>query len=294
MGRFAHRLLQEEDLAEPTNLKDTVGGQTYFQAAQALARQYKTGSASDATDISKITPKLVGAYWQNVFPKAAGAASTQIFGCAPNATGITTVTATQAMYDLFACYAGNETSALELADAPGLVNAVGDPATGGCYPACASIGGTLSQGYDYYSPQFSSLYAWRSIGNSAYNAAQFSLRHRAGGLEFDINYTYSKSIDVGSDAQRVSLFEGGGFASQVINSWFPRQNRAVSDFDATHMLNANWVYDLPVGRGKKFGSGMNRFANAVLGGLDPFRIVALVYGISVHAVSARDGPRTGA
>lgn len=260
VGRFAHRLLQEEDLAEPTNLKDTVGGQTYFQAAQALANQYKTGTATDATDISKITPALVGNYWQNLFPLAAGAASTQIYGCAPNVNGITTVTATQAMYDLFACYAGNETSALELADAPGLVN------SGTCFPACASIGGAETQGYDYYSGQFSSLYAWRSIGNSAYNAAQFSLRHKAGGLEFDINYTYSKSIDVGSDAQRVSLFEGGGFASQVINSWFPRQNRAVSDFDATHMLNANWVYELPVGRGKKFGSGMNRYANAVLGG----------------------------
>jgi hypothetical protein len=255
VGRFAHRLMQEEDLAEPTNLKDTKGGQTYFQAAQALAKQYYAG-----TDISQITPSVVGKYWENLFPAAAGAASSQIFGCAPNASGITSVTATQAMYDLFDCFAGNETSALELADAPGLIN------SGTCFPACATIGGNLTQGYNYYSPQFSSLYAWRSIGNSAYNAGQFSLRHKSGGLEFDLNYTYSKSIDVGSDAQRVSLFEGGGFASQVINSWFPNQNRAVSDFDATHMVNANWVYELPLGRGKKFGTGMGRLANAVLGG----------------------------
>ncbi len=32
------------------------------------------------------------------------------------------VTATQAMYDLFCNYAGNETTALELADSPGLIN----------------------------------------------------------------------------------------------------------------------------------------------------------------------------
>jgi hypothetical protein len=256
VGRFAHRLMQEEDLAEPTNLYDPASKTTYFQAAQALAKQYYAG-----TDISKITPGLVGNYWQNIFPTAAGAAATQIFGCAPNANGISTVTATQAMYDLFDCYAGNETTALELADAPGLVN----PGNL-CFPACATINGALTTGYDYYSPQFSSMDAWRSIGNSAYNAGQFSLRHKSGGLEFDLNYTYSKSIDVGSNAERVSTFEGVGFASQIINSWFPRQNRAVSDFDTTHALNANAVYMLPFGRGKRFGSGMNRAANSVFGG----------------------------
>ncbi|MGB8729718.1 MAG: carboxypeptidase-like regulatory domain-containing protein [Candidatus Sulfotelmatobacter sp.] len=260
--RMAHRLMQEEDLAEPTNLRDPVGGQTYFQAAQALARQYKTGGAN-ATDISQITPALVGTYWQHLFPGAAGAASTQIFGCAPNATGLTTVTATQAMYDLFDCYAGNETSALETADAPGILP--GEPLTQ-CFPACATINGVQTTGYDYYSPQFSSMDAWRSIGSSNYNAGQFSLRHKSGGLEFDLNYTYSKSIDDGSNAERVSTFEGGGFASQIINSWLPQQNRAVSDFDTTHIVNANWVYQLPIGRAKHFGSGMGTIANSVFGG----------------------------
>ncbi len=260
VGRFAHRLLQEEDLAEPVNLRDTVGGQTYFQAAQALARQYKTGGPN-ATDISQITPALVGNYWEDMFPNAAGSTSTQIFGCAPNANGITTVTATQAMYDLFDCFNGNETTALELADAPGLVNPTPD-----CFPSCASINGALTTGYDYYSSQFSSLFAWRSVGNSAYNAAQFSLRHKSGGLTFDLNYTYSKSIDMGSNAERISEFEGFGLGSQIINSWFPQQNRAISDFDTTHIINANWVYELPFGRGKRFGGGMGGVPNAIFGG----------------------------
>jgi Carboxypeptidase regulatory-like domain len=258
VGRFAHRLLQEVDLAEPVNLKDTKGGQTYFQAAQALARQYGTGT--NATDISLITPALVGNYWENLFPGAAGSASTQLYGCAPNANGITTVTATQAMYDLFDCYAGNETTALETADEP---FATGAP---GCFPACATINGQQTNGNVFYSPQFSSLFAWRSTGNSAYSAGQFSLRHRSNGLEFDLNYTYSKSIDVGSNAERINEFEGFGFGSQIINSWFPGQNRAVSDFDTTHIVNANWVYLLPVGRGQHFASGMGRVANAIVGG----------------------------
>ncbi|MGC2549006.1 MAG: TonB-dependent receptor, partial [Candidatus Sulfotelmatobacter sp.] len=267
VGRFAHRLLQEEDLAEPVNLRDPQSNTTYFQAAQALAKQYYAG-----TPIQKISAASIGTkYWENVFPAAAGTAVNQLFGTSSELPGTTqpclgnalanssAVTATQAMYDLFCNFSGNETTALELADAPGLI-------TSTCFPACATINGNLTNGYDFYSSQFSSLFAWRSIGNSAYNAGQFSLRHKSGGLEFDLNYTYSKSIDAGSNAERINEFEGFGFGSQIINSWFPQQNRAVSDFDTTHIVNANWVYQLPFGRGKRFGSGMNRFANAVIGG----------------------------
>jgi hypothetical protein len=263
VGRFAHRLLQEEDLAEPTNLKDPQSNTTYFQAAQALARNYYAG-----TPIQKISAATIGTkYWENIFPAAAGPASSQIgvvtnipgVPCGPTTTApgqalTGNVTATQAMYDLYACNQGNETTALEYADAF-------------CLPACSTLAGQTGQTpFNFYSPQFSSLYSWRSIGNSAYNAGQFSLRHRAHGLEFDVNYTYSKSIDMGSNAERINENEGFGLGSQIINSWFPQQNRAASDFDTTHMVNANWVYDLPFGRGKQFGSGMGKFANAVIGG----------------------------
>ena len=268
VGRFAHRLLQEEDLAEPVNMKDPKGGQTYFQAAQALAKQYYAG-----TPTQSITPAMIGTnYWENIFPAAAGTAVNQLFGTSSEPAGFTqpclgnpiangtALTATQAMYDLFCNFSGNETTALEIADAPGLI------VPGACFPACATINGNLTNGYDYYSSQFSSLFAWRSVGNSAYNAGEFSLRHKSGGLLFDLNYTFSKSIDAGSNAERISEFEGFGFGSQIINSWFPQQNRAVSDFDTTHIINANWVYQLPFGRGKKFGSGMGRVTNAVFGG----------------------------
>src|SRR5580700_5275161 len=277
VGRFAHRLMQEEDLALPTNLKDPQSKTTYFQAAQALARNYYAGTGNQ-----NISPSTIGTnYWQNLFPGAAGQAQNVLFEtpipagqpnaglilpCGTNSTPIAPtalLTATQAMYDLFCNYAGNETTALETADAPGIFSFEGPNQ---CFPACATINGVQTAGYDYYSPQFSSMDAWRSIGNSSYNAAQFSLRHRAGGLAFDVNYTYSRSIDDGSNAERVSTFEGGGFASQILDSWFPRQNRAVSDFDTTQIFNANWVYELPFGRGKHFGAGMGSFANAVLGG----------------------------
>jgi hypothetical protein len=264
VGRFAHRLLQEEDLAEPVNMTDPGSHNTYFQAAQALARNYYAGVGNQSISAAAIGTN----YWENLFPGAAGQAQNVLLEAPSSSTGLITpcgsqstpispsqsLTATQAMYDLYCNFEGNETTALEIAD-------------GFCFPNCSTLPGqSAPTPYNYYSPQFSSLFAWRSVGNSAYNAGQFSLRHKSGGLTFDLNYTYSKSIDMGSNAERISEFEGFGLGSQIINSWFPQQNRAVSDFDTTHIINANWVYELPFGRGKHFGGGMNGFANAFFGG----------------------------
>jgi hypothetical protein len=262
VGRFAHRLLQEEDFAMPADLWDPKSHMDYFAAATILAKQYRA-----KVPIQNVQPL---AYWENIYPAAAGPASTQLGGecnnpgalCGAQTTaGVpANVTATQAMYDLFAFNAGNETTALEYADVPGLVSATG------CYPACASISGQQTP-FTFYSPQYSSLYGWNTIGNSAYNAGQFSLRRRmSNGLQFDLNYTYSKSIDIGSNAERINHFQGSGFGSQVLNSWFPNQLRGVSDFDNTHQFNANWVYQLPFGKGKRFAGGVSRLADAAIGG----------------------------
>jgi len=269
VGRFAHRLLQEEDIAEPLDLYDPKTGVDYFHAVQALARLYTSKNPPTTTSV---TPAMVGptaAYWQNVFPGAAGNGANVIGGeygipgTACDGSAVTgNVTALQSMYDLFCENAGNETTGLQYADVPGIVPGI--PATS-CYPSCATVNGQPHP-FAFYSPQFSSLYAWRSIGNSNYNAGQFSLRHHSGGLAFDLNYTYSKSIDIGSNAERINEFEGFGFASQIINAWAPNQLRAVSDYDARHQINANWVYELPVGQGKRFGPHLGRAANAIVGG----------------------------
>ncbi len=266
VGRFAHRLLQEEDLAMPLDIRDPKSGQDYFAAAQALGHAALNGVPIQ--NIGSIP------FWEDIFSSAAGAtagATGRGSGCAPgsldsnNNFTLSSYTATQAMYDSYACNVGNETTALFLADVP-LGFDVSYP--GGCFPACSQLAGQNSpQPLNFFDSQWSSLYAWRSVGNSAYNALQVSLRKQmSSGLTFDFNYTYSKSIDVGSNAERINEFEGGGFASQIINAWSPNQLRAVSDLDNTHQINANWVYDLPIGRGKQFGGNMGTAMNAILGG----------------------------
>jgi hypothetical protein len=143
---------------------------------------------------------------------------------------------------MYNCFVGNETLSLEILDAF-------------CFPACAGPNGTNA--FQYYQDQFSSLYGWQTRGNSSYNGLQLSLRHAmSAGLQFDVNYVYSKSIDVGSNAERVNGFESSGAAaynSQVINAFSPNLWRAVSDFDATHQFNANFIWDLPFGRGRHWG-----------------------------------------
>jgi hypothetical protein len=256
VGRLGHRLLQEEDLAMPLDLVDPTSKMDYFSAATMF-----TKATVANTDIGAIAPIP---FWEHLWPNAAGKPGFGVgggAGCAPNAGGIpsSSFTATQAMYDLYSCFAYNETSALFYADLPQGFNG------NDCAPACS----TLSTGYGPFhawDDQFSSLYGWRSIGNSSYNSLQLTLRKAmTAGLEFDFNYTFSKSIDIGSNAERINQFEGGGFASQIINSWSPAQLRSVSDFDMRHQINSNWVYELPFGKGRHFASG-GRVMNAVVGG----------------------------
>ena len=257
IGRFAHRLLQEEDLAMPLDLVDPASKMDYFAAATLL-----TKATNAQTDVSQVGPIP---FWEHMWPQAAGKPGFGFGGgdgCAPNSGGLSSssFTATQAMYDLYSCFAGNETSALFYADLPQGFN------SNDCAPACSTVGGKYAP-FNVWDDQFSSLYAWRSTGNSAYNAMQITLRKAmSSGLQFDLNYTFSKSIDIGSNAERINEFEGFGFSSQVINSWAPNQLRAVSDFDTKHQINANWVYELPFGRGRRFASGAGKIANAVIGG----------------------------
>ena len=254
VGRLGRHLLQEDDLAMPLDLVDPASKMDYFTAASMLTKANLAG-----TDISQI-----GAipFWNNLFPGAAGQlgfgppGNSFNLGCATgDNVNATNYTPTQAMYDMYSCFSGNETSALFFADLF-------------CLPACAQLAGqSAGQPFNFFDDQWSSLYAWRSIGNSSYHSMQLSLRHTmTSGLQFDLNYTFSKSIDVGSNAERINEFEGFGFASQITNAWSPNALRAVSDFDTTHQINSNWVYEFPLGQGRRFGSGMNKFANAVFGG----------------------------
>ena len=236
VGHLAHRLLIQEDLAMPLNLVDTASGVDYFSAASRFSQLAAAGVAT-----SDITPGLVGPtapYWANIFPNIA------------TLSGQDGLTPLQAAYSIMSGYQGNETTGLYVLDYPDV----------GCPNGCSKFGPNA-----FYNRQYASLYAWRSIANSSYNALQVSLRKRfSQGVQFDFNYTFSKSIDLSSDAERITPWSGLG--GQVINSWDYKALRAVSDFDTTHQVTASWVAELPFGRNKPLAHNVNGFVNALIGG----------------------------
>jgi hypothetical protein len=108
------------------------------------------------------------------------------------------------------------------------------------------------------------------IGNyssSNYNALLSSVRKRySNNLLIDFDYTYSHSIDnqsnIINDANQFT-FSGQGVICDLTNL---RTCRADSLFDARHTISANYVYDLPVGRGQKYLGSSSSAVNAILGG----------------------------
>jgi len=256
IGRLGRRLLQEEDLAMPLDLVDKKSGMDYFTAATLLSKAAGATVPVPIQNLAKIP------YFEDMFPAAAGVLDLKDLSyCTPGAATLPanfSPTATQAMYSTYACNVHNETLPLIFADVPGEYGSGPNP----CFPACSNLGP-----YAFFNPQFSSLYAWRNAGTSSYHALQLTLRRgMSHGLLWDFNYTYSKSLDIGSSAERINAYDAYYQADQVINSWSPAQLRGVSDFDTTHQLNTNWVYQLPFGAGKRFAASPKSWQNAVVGG----------------------------
>ncbi len=222
VGRLSRRLLTSVDVATPTNLTDPKSGQTYFQAAQALARQAR--SDTPVENVANLP------FWENLWPDAAGDG----------------YSATQQAYMLYRDVAPDYTGALLAMDVF-------------CYPACSVLGP-----YSMFHNQYSALSIWRSIGGASYHAMQWTARKRfSGGNQFDINYTLSKSIDWGSGVERDAEWNLTGF---IINAWMPRQNISVSDFDMRHQFNMNGIFEVPVGRNRRWAGGIGKGLDAVIGG----------------------------
>ena len=104
----------------------------------------------------------------------------------------------------------------------------------------------------------------------AYNGLQANLRKQfRHGVQFDLNYTYSKSIDFTSGATRLGFSATGNVGapgSRLVNAFSPNQVRAVSDFDTTHQINVNWIAELPFGKGRSLGRNARGAVDAFIGG----------------------------
>ncbi len=106
-----------------------------------------------------------------------------------------------------------------------------------------------------------SIATFRSNTVSNYNALQARLEKRVThGLQFQLSYTYSHSLDDASSASLGST-NNGDFRDQR----FPILDYGNSDFDIRHRFVISYIYDLPFGHGKRFGGGAAGWANQVIG-----------------------------
>ncbi len=127
--------------------------------------------------------------------------------------------------------------------------------------------------------------------SSTYHGGQIEVNRRfKGGLVFNANYTFSK---VFTDASGTGQTNFDPFLD-INNPGYDRQRAA---FDLTHVFNANFIYQLPFGRGRRFNID-NGFLNAVAGGWEVTSIFQWQSGqpfgiLSNRGTLNRDGRSNG-
>jgi hypothetical protein len=231
VGRLGRRLLAEADASQLIEFPDNTGGstQTMSEAMAGMTLQLRANKGLGAlNDILSLDPQP---WFEDVLAPGFGVAS-----------GL-----------------GNNTQAVAYFGYP--------------YPQRGDFADTIQA----FAPsgilppnvgmasQFSSNTIWVNKGFSDYHGFLLTLHKNAGnGLQFDLNYTLAHSIDnVSFPANSVAGGVGFGFICDIAR---PRTCRGNSDFDVTHYLNGNFIYELPFGRGRSFGAGVPFWANEVIGG----------------------------
>jgi len=132
-----------------------------------------------------------------------------------------------------------------------------------------------------YSITLASVKRVEHDGYSRYNAAHVKIEKRyAYGVSFIASYLYSKTMGIG-DASGL----------QNPSNWAAEYAPSVQDM--THHFVGSAIYELPLGRGKRFGAGWAGITNALLGGWSIDPIVTVDSGLPVNLTETVDNSNTG-
>jgi hypothetical protein len=124
-----------------------------------------------------------------------------------------------------------------------------------------------------------------SNADQAYDALQASLvKHMSRGLEFQLSYTYSKAM-----ANSIGYYGDGGQTAENYGYWEDLYNKKAewgpAFFDVAHLFTGAYVYQLPVGRGKRFGGQWNPIFNGILGGWQFGGVVSFHTGFPITVMA---------
>jgi hypothetical protein len=236
MGRLSRRLLMQGDVYTPLeNYKDPASGitwqqnaQTVYNLANSLGRAaglpYNSAAAVVAQQVMDnpgLVPNLP--FVNNVWP---GYKDFYFPGSA----------SANYVYSVYGVFGSSFLDSLHAADR----------ISGAYLPGrCLSATGC----YTFFAQQGSTMPMWMNAGEANFHGFTVTVRRRlANGLQFDFNYTLSHSIDNGSATEAGAGEEGAAIQDIYNLSAF----RGSSDFDIRQNFNANFMYVLPFGKGKRF------------------------------------------
>ena len=142
-------------------------------------------------------------------------------------------------------------------------------------------------------PNFNGTYIDSDFsGYANYDALNIKFEHRAHDLAATAIFTWAKSMDDKSAAAGVGG-TGGGYQG-FIDNHDPSLDYGPSDFDVDHRFVASYVWELPVGHGKKFLPTVNRAADLAVGGWQLSGITTFQTGFPFSIVGADPLGLTGA
>ena len=160
--------------------------------------------------------------------------------------------------------------------------------------ACGSVSGyTLgcgaggaSFGVPYPAFQYSTISDIYDIGRAHYNSLQIKAETKSDkyGLYALLGYTYSRAYDNGfSD----------GLGSTIGATYFPlpgwqQLDWGLSQINLNHVFTASIIYELPFGKGRRFGSSWNGAVNAALGGWEVTVIEKATSGFPVFIIDSNN------
>jgi hypothetical protein len=161
----------------------------------------------------------------------------------------------------------------------------------GCQAGGTSAGGTaataanqshVAQGAQYLpvgtrpNPYVGAGFFWYTEGNARYNALQTDVTRRISqGLQFRVNYTFSKNLDMNSG---LTGAQSNNQAQMIMDRNDLSRDWGPSALNVTHQASISGLYELPFGKGKRWFANVGPAGNRVAGGWQMNVITTLLSG----------------
>jgi hypothetical protein len=132
-------------------------------------------------------------------------------------------------------------------------------------------------------------------GYGTYNAGTVSIHKRAAGLQFEASYTFTRNL---TDAYGCGVGTSAStyvneFGNTLCDPYHPGLDYGNVPFDRRHRFLANFLYQLPFGRGKTFLSGSSKLVNELVGGWTIAGIFLFQSGPFMSVTTLNDPSGTG-